>query len=76
MKLGLIVPIVNAVKSLVPTARAFLFSDGKFRADRALLLLFFFAAICVAVYFLGPQQVADAVDILDDVSDILGVVTE
>lgn len=66
--------ILNTIVSVGPKLKSWVFADGKFQPARALYLLLFFIALGVMAYVLGPEQTEVVVDMLDDVSDIVGYV--
>lgn len=66
--------LVGLVMKVGPKLKSWLFADGKFQPTRALYLLLFFVALGGMVYFIGPEQTEVVVDMLDDVSDIVGYV--
>lgn len=64
--------LVGLAMKVGPKLKSWLFADGKFQPARALYLLLFFVALGGMVYFIGPEQTEVVVDMLDDVSDIVG----
>ena len=57
---------------LAPNLKGWIFADGKFKPLRALILLGFFAIITFTVWLLGMDNTAIIIEMLDDISDILG----
>lgn len=64
--------ILSIVKEVGPSIKSWIFADGKFSRNRAITLIGALALLCAAIYFVGAENVAIAVDMLDDVSDIIG----
>lgn len=63
---------LKVIANLLPNIKRWVFSDGKFNPQRALIMLAFFVAILAGGYFFGFDEVMIAVGILDDVSDAIG----
>lgn len=72
MKAQSIAKIISGVIKIAPMVKQWIFSDGKFNINRALILLAFFIALLAGCYFLGVDTVSQTIDMLDDVSDQIG----
>lgn len=68
------ISIVKLVASVGPKLKGWIFADGKFQLNRALILLAAFVIMLVASHFTGINEIAAIVGLLDEVSDILGYV--
>lgn len=66
--------IAKLAVGLLPKVKGMIFSDGKFNLKRALILLVGGAVIGAGVYFLGYDNTAAALDLLDELSDMIGYV--
>lgn len=73
--------IMNKVKILFkflatagPSIKSWVFADGKFQKSRAIILLLGFCLISASMYFFGVDNTAIALDMLDELSDIVGYV--
>lgn len=69
-----IIKLAGVFMRVLPNLKSFIFADGKFQAVRALYLMMFMVIIGGMVYFLGFEETAQIVDLLDDVSDLIGYV--
>lgn len=58
--------------NLLPKIKKWIFPDGKFKETRALILILFFIVIIVSVHTVGFSNVETAINLLDEVSDIIG----
>lgn len=63
---------VKILTSVLPKAKEWIFSDGKFQVQRALVLLLALALLGVMTHYLGADTTTEVVDMLDDVSDVIG----
>lgn len=71
MKLtGLKVLIKNLGK--LKNVKSWIFPDGKFSLERTIVLLVALAILLFASAILSPEQLTLAVELLDEVSDIIG----
>lgn len=57
---------------ILPNIKGWLWADGKFSPPRALVLLAAGTGLGVSIYFLGAANTATLVELLDEVSDIVG----
>lgn len=76
MNFKFIAKALGMFKGIAPAVKAFVFADGKFRKDRAIILLVAFVLIMLSVNFMGAATVEQSIELLDDFSDVIGVVTE
>ena len=63
------------VKMSIPSIlglKKILFVDGKFNPSRAFWLLLFMLVIITSINYIGIDGTNDAINLLDDVSDIIG----
>jgi len=68
-------PIITVVKMGLPLIGSFkdmLFVDGKFNRTRALSLILFLLVIVFSIDYIGVDGTNEAVDLLDEISDIIG----
>ena len=66
---------MNKLKVLlgfVPKLKQYIFADGVFKKDRAIILMVSFIMLLVAIQIFGIDKVLLGIDLLDDLSDILG----
>jgi hypothetical protein len=66
---------VGLIKTLIgagPSIKSAIFSDGKFKQKRAVILLVGFVLITGSMYFFGADNTEMAIDLLDDLSDSMG----
>jgi len=52
--------------------KSWIFADGKFQKTRAIILLAGFAMISASMYFFGAENTKEAIELLDQFSDIVG----
>ena len=71
-KIGLIKWGVQALVGALPSLKKAFFVDGKFMIKRVIALFVFLLAIVLGVYIVGPENMEVAIDLLEDVSDIIG----
>lgn len=64
--------IAKLAVGLLPKVKSMIFSDGKFNLKRALVLLIGGGVIGTGVYFLGYDNTAAVLDLLDELSDMIG----
>lgn len=57
---------------VLPSLKGWLWADGKFVPQRALVLLGAGVGLGVSLYFLGTENTQVLVELLDEVSDIVG----
>jgi len=55
-----------------PNIKSWLFSDGKFKPLRALIIALFFVLILLSVHFFGFEATERNIDLLDEISDVIG----
>lgn len=67
-KLSLFARLIPKLKDL----KMWLFADGKFQLDRAVIILLGFIILLVAIHVFGFAQVEVAIELLDELSDIIG----
>lgn len=67
-----IASLVNVFSGIAPKIKGWIFSDGKFQPVRAICLLLFFIVIAVSASYIGVEDTGVVIDMLDDVSDMLG----
>ena len=72
MNIKAISTIAKLVPGIAGKMKGWIFADGKFQLNRAAMLLAFFGAILVAGHFVGYDNVAIAIGLLDEVSDAVG----
>lgn len=60
--------IVSAAKGV----KGMIFADGKFKPERAAMLGCVLVILLVAMNFMEYEEVASAVQLLDEVSDVVG----
>lgn len=58
--------------NILPNIKGWLWADGKFSLRRGLTLLGAGAGLGASIYFLGAENTTILVDMLDDISDIIG----
>lgn len=58
--------------SILPKIKSWIYADGKFNLERALLLAFMFVVLLVAVQYFPVKDIWLALEMLDEVSDIIG----
>lgn len=63
---------VQLLIGLAPSLKGWIFADGKFKPLRGLILLGFFVILTFTVCLVGLDNTAIIIEMLDDVSDILG----
>lgn len=63
---------VKLLAKVLPSAKSWIFSDGKFNFKRAGVLLVALILIVLGVEFFGYETMNQSVDLLDEVSDIVG----
>lgn len=64
--------IAKLFVSIGPKLKGWIFSDGKFNEQRALSILAALIIMLVASHFVGITELAEIIDLLDEVSDIFG----
>lgn len=67
-KLSLFASLLPQLKNL----KSWIFADGKFQLNRALLLLVSLVVLLVAIQVFDVPTVVQALDMLDELSDIFG----
>lgn len=67
-KLSLFVNLLPKLKGI----KGWLFADGKFQLDRAIVLIISLVILLVAIHVFGLPTVEAAITLLDEVSDIFG----
>ena len=63
---------LKILTSVGPTLKSWIFADGKFSPKRALILLITLVVLFLGIHFIGVENVTSAVDMLDEVSDVIG----
>ena len=58
--------------NILPGIKGWLWADGKFSPRRGVTLIGAGIGLGVGIYFLGAENTAILVDMLDDISDIIG----
>lgn len=71
-KIGLIKWGVQLIVGALPSMKKAFFVDGKFMIKRVVALFVFLVAVVLGVYIVGPENMEVAVDLLEDISDIIG----
>lgn len=61
------------LSNIVPVVKKFLYPNGKFRVDRASLVVVTFAIILIAIHFLGIEKVTTSLEILQPIVVLFGV---
>ncbi|AUR86166.1 TMhelix containing protein [Vibrio phage 1.083.O._10N.286.52.B9] len=64
--------VIKASIPMIPMVKQFIFSDGKFNIKRSVVLFAFLIAIGVMTYAIGIDNTTEVIDLLDDVSDVIG----
>jgi hypothetical protein len=64
--------LINLGVKLLPSLKSAVFSDGIFKPTRAAYLIAFFIVLAITYTTMGPEATADVVELLDDVSDVIG----
>ena len=57
---------------LLPKLKEMIFSDGKFKPTRALYLALFFVLVAVSIKLIGVEATEQAIEVLDEISDLIG----
>lgn len=70
---GLLVGLKMALP-FVGDFKKMIFVDGKFHPTRAFMLFVFLIVIIVSIGFIGAENTNEAVDLLDEISDVIGEV--
>lgn len=68
---------LNILKTLIsvgPSIKKWIWADGNFKLDRALILLAGLAILGLGYYFLGPTGMEVVLGYLEELSDIIGYV--
>lgn len=60
-----LVPLLSNLKALI-------WADGKFRLDRSIVLLCTLILLVISLRYVTPTELEFIIELLDDVSDILG----
>lgn len=66
---------VGSIPKIMPlfsNLKAFIFSDGKFRLDRSIVLLCALVIMIVGLNYISANELEVIIESLDEVSDILG----
>lgn len=66
---------VSALPKLLPlisNLKGYIFADGKFNLQRALVLLLSLIVLIVAVQYVAVGDLTILIDLLDEISDIFG----
>lgn len=63
---------VKAVAMIGPGLKSWIFSDGKFNMQRAMVLIVGMVILSVMYHALGPEGVSFVMDMLDEFSDAVG----
>lgn len=58
--------------NILPGIKGWLWADGKFSTRRGVTLIGAGIGLGAGIYFLGAENTAILVDMLDDISDIIG----
>ncbi|WAI96123.1 TMhelix containing protein [Vibrio phage vB_VhaP_PG11] len=64
--------LITALLANAGNIKKWIFADGKFSLQRALILVVMFLAILLSVQYFGAANTEIALDFLDEVSDIIG----
>lgn len=67
-KLNLFINLLPKLKGI----KGWLFADGVFKKDRAIILVVALVVLLVAINVLGVQTTTIAIELLDELSDIIG----
>ncbi len=73
MKLASVLKLFRIASPLIKTVKTWIIADGKFQPKRAGVLLLFFVIILLAVNYTGAANTEIAIDLLDEISNIIGV---
>lgn len=63
---------VNLIVSALPSIKGWIFSDGKFKPSRAVVLIVMAVLLGLSYHHLGKDGTESVIEMLDDVSDIVG----
>ena len=63
--LKMAIPFIGDFKKVI-------FVDGKFNPTRAIMIFVFLITIIISISYIGVDNTSDAVDLLDDISDVIG----
>lgn len=63
--LKILLPLIGDLKQI-------LFIDGKFKPIRAFYLILFLIILIYSISFIGVDDTNDAIDMLDEISDVIG----
>lgn len=64
--------LIKLAIGILPSLKGWIFADGKFKPIRALILLASFIVLLFSINYFGAAEVEIALDMLDEVSDIIG----
>jgi len=64
--------ILTLALNILPKLKSYIFADGKFRKDRAVILLITLFLLILSIKLFGIETVITSIEMLDEVSDILG----
>ncbi len=73
MTLVKVIKLLGAAKPLMIGIKKWLIADGSFNRSRALILLLFLWFIGLSIHFFGAADTEIAIELLEEVSDIIGV---
>lgn len=69
-----VLSVFKAVAPLMKSMRLWLMSAGKFSTNRAYILLLFFIIVLIGINYIGLEEVTEAIELIDEISDLIGVV--
>lgn len=68
----LLLNVVSMFTSIAPKIKGWIFSDGKFKPTRAIIILVALALLMAGTTFMEPEEMKAVTEALDDVSDVIG----
>lgn len=64
--------LIKTVVGFLPSFKQAFFADGKFQPQRALILVAALVILGIGYHFLGADGLKFVIDMLDEVSDVIG----
>lgn len=72
MNLKAIMSGARTIIPMIPSIKAAIFADGKFKPKRAVILLAFLITIGGMIHLIGVDETKEAVEMVDEISDTVG----
>lgn len=72
MKVSIITAAAKAIAAIGPSIKSWIFADGKFSMNRALVLIATLCVLLFGAWFIGPENLESVTDALEEVSDVIG----